>query len=255
MDENINIYSACSARLLSSIANIRLQLLFSTQFSENECLNWGNSLKEELTNSKDDLGAGSAIEISLLMPSFILNNLKFNTVTSSIINFTSTVEFFIKDIIHLCLQRNSSLRKNAFARFEIKALILEHYGNVNDIKLKLFESLASEHSKGGLFSNKIKKASSFLSIGSSFYDKELFKSLDSIWHIRNLIAHNPASIDRLVFEYRDNEFKFYRSASKDEYLKCVTQLVTFYNLSCEFLQKWDEKAMLLWKADEFIKQE
>jgi hypothetical protein len=244
--------SACFARLLSFLAGLRLQLLISTQFDEKECLAWGNSL-QNISNTDSSLPDIKPILSRLLDdPSFGLDALRHNTVSSGIIGFTSAVEYYLQDIIVLALRRNSGLRKKGFSGIQISALELEQETDLIKIKNKIIRSLGSEYSKGGVFSNKIKKLCSFLAIEPNAVTQPMLKSLDSVWRLRNEFAHvNQSSIETYSLLIKDVDKEFRRPFSKNDYFKLIVSLIEIIDESRLELNKVDSLILTKWSADSF----
>tara|TARA_R110002050_G_scaffold300510_1_gene470236 strand:+ start:123 stop:887 length:765 start_codon:yes stop_codon:yes gene_type:complete len=246
-------YSGCYASYLTTISILNLQLMISTQFTDQECLDWEKSLRIDLKKTNTSIITDPIIERLRDAPLFLLNELRLSSISSAIINFTSTTEHYIKDIMELSLKRNSSLRKKAFKNFSIPALELEDFESIDAIKKKLFKSISSEQSKGQLFSNKFKKAKSFLNIENENGNSEIYKSLDSIWQIRNKIAHsNKGFINKLEI-YTDNGIKVLnKEPSKEEYLYFSIDLLKIIDDFTKSLKVLDNQILEKWPANSFI---
>lgn len=247
------LHSACFTRVGSTIAVLRLQLLLSTQFTEQECLGWGSSLWGDVQESDIFKTVEPILNRLVSEPEFALGDLRHGAIASGILTFTSAVEYYLKDVILLSLRRHSGLRKEALKGFSIPALDLEKFDNLNDIKLKYFDSLSSEHSKGGLFSNKIKKASSFLSVDEKVFDKEILTKVDSVWALRNRMAHqNQVTIKEYQVNGIGDGSKITREATKADYSKFILGLVSVVNDTVERIGIWDQSVMTKWPANNLI---
>lgn len=243
------MFSACFARLATSVAGLRLQFLLSTQYNVEECHKWGTLLNDQMSPHQESYGVESILEKLLNEPQFALSDLLHNAVSSGIIGFTSAFEFYLKDIIALCLKRSSSLRKQAFSKFEIKALDLEAFASLDEIKGKYIESLSSEHCKGGLFTDKIKKASSFLSVDYKLFDKTSLLELDSIWSLRNNLAHNnSAKIENYIINIGIDkaQVKVDKNFEKGSYIAFVGNIVMIINRALEIVKRWEEAILEKW---------
>ena len=81
--------------------------MISTQFTDQECLDWERSLRVDLKKANSKINSDPIVERLKEAPLFMLNELRSSFISSSIINFTSTTEHYLKDMIELSLQRNS----------------------------------------------------------------------------------------------------------------------------------------------------
>ncbi|HVU93701.1 MAG TPA: HEPN domain-containing protein [Puia sp.] len=244
--------SASSARLLSFSSGLRLQLMISTQFKTEECLAWGRSLEPILKKDVSLPDITPILERLLTEPEFALDDLRHNTIASGIVGYTSSIEYYLQDIIELCLKRNSGLRKKGLSGIQLPALELEHYSDTKSIKSKLIKSLSSENSKGALFSNKFKKISSFLSLRDALVDADVIKSLDSLWSMRNKFAHeNQATLKSYSIYSTAGEISLSRQVSAEEYTKFIFELVKIIDRSNDSLFIVDQMALQKWSADKF----
>lgn len=183
---------------------------------------------------------------------FALSDLRHNAISSGIIGYTSAIEYYLQDVIELCLRRNVGLRKKGFSGISISALELEKHTETKKIKRFLIKTLSSENSKGALFSDKLKKASSFLSIEPTIVPAAVVKSLDSIWRLRNRFAHeNQISIDQYEILVKGNGSVLSRDAAKNEYFKFIVDLVKVIEEANDYLYIFDQKVLTKWSADAF----
>ena len=247
------ILSGPYARLIGAISSLNLQLLISTQFSDEDCLNWEQSLRIDLKNLKATLEINPILERLSNSPIFMLDALRLSLIDSTIITYTSSIELFIREIIDLSLRRNSSLRKKAFNKIQISAIELENKIELNEIKNDLFKTLSIEHSKGQLLSEKLKRASNFLSVSKSSAKTNLLKDIDSIWKLRNSIAHSNDG-HKTVYEFTLNNIKrtISENASKEEYLNFTTELLEPINSFFDFLEEWQHEVLDKWDANSYI---
>lgn len=247
-------FSGPYASYLTTISILNLQLMISTQFTDQECLDWEKSFRIDLEKTNTSIVTDPITERLKDAPLFILNELRLSSISTAIINFTSTTEHYIKDILELSLTRNDSLRKKAFSSFNISALELEEFESINAIKKKLFKSLSSEHSKGQLFSNKFKKANSFLNIENQNSNSDIYESLGSIWRLRNKIAHsNTGFLKKLEIHTKSGIKLLNKEPTKDEYLHFSIDFLKIIDEFTKFLKIWDNDVLEKWNANSFIK--
>jgi len=248
--------SACSARIISNFSGIRLLTILSNEITGEECVSWakkslGNPdflvFKEHLepiTNTLDD------------RIDFAEQLIKCNILNSVILSITSSVEFYLHDIVTLCLRRNSSLRKQAFANYTISGKELEEFISLNEIKRKHFDIIATSQTSGSLFSEKIKKTKTFLGLKNHPLDNQLLKSLESIWELRNKLAHsNHNFIKEFSFWHKNSEIKLSKDYSRAEYQNFITSLCLVLEDLLAWIVSFDKVAREKWPANDFIENE
>ncbi|TDN79362.1 hypothetical protein DET49_13825 [Salegentibacter sp. 24] len=246
-------FSGPYSSYLTTISILNLQLMISTQFTDQECLDWEKSLRIDLEKANTAIVTDPITERLKDAPLFLLNELRLSSISTAIINFTSTTEHYIKDILELSLQRNDGLRKKAFSNCNISALELEEFESIDEIKKKLFKSISSENSKGQLFSNKFKKANSFLNIKSHNNGSNIFQNLDSIWRLRNKIAHsNTGFLKKLEINTNSGTKVLNKEPEKDEYLNFSIEFLKIIDEFTKFLKKWDNSVLVKWPANSFV---
>ena len=100
---------------------------------------------------------------------------------------------------------------------------------------------------------KFKKATSFLSIEKSSAQNELFKSLDSIWGVRNKIAHSNKGFIKEIEIYTQNELIILTNEpQKKEYLYFSIALLKIIDDFTKYLKEWDFKVLEKWPASSFV---
>ena len=104
------MFSACIARLITTYSGLKLQAIINAQIDANNCLEWGNKISEE--KYFDEIQSVHSIHKRLIEePDFIVGDLYYSSIKSLIINFSSTLEYFLKDSMKLNMMRNYSLLK------------------------------------------------------------------------------------------------------------------------------------------------
>lgn len=245
--------SACSARLLSLIAGTRLQVLLPSEFSEANCSAWGANVR--IAASSHNVASDVAPILDRLEgePAFAVQNLRWNAATIGIVAFTSAVEYFLQDLVSLCLRRNSGLRRKAFASHTIPALELEELQALNQIKLRHIDILANENSSGSLLSHKFTKTKRFLDITTKALSSDHKDTLDSIWKLRNRLAHeNHGTINKLTIVRATGDFELSREHSKEEYVQFALNLCEAFEHAMQFFNTFDQASLAKWPADAFI---
>jgi len=254
MTNNSNkLMSGPYASYLTTISILNLQFLLSTQFTDQNTLDWEVNLRTDLQKSTFKTLVDPIVERLTKAPFFLLKEIWLSSISSAIINFTSTTEHYIKDALVLSLQRNSSLRKQAFSEISISGSELENNFSLDTIKLKYFKVIATDKSKGELFSAKFERASKFLGVDRSFLDKKICTMLDSIWMLRNDIAHSNKGFKKLYeLEGKTGKFQISKEPSKEEYFDFSIKLLEIMNDFTEYLKDWDAYILEKWPANSFI---
>lgn len=245
--------SACSAKMLTLNSGIRLQLIMSCAITNEDCQKWSNTIKDD--SSFDVLMPELKPIIDRIdqESSFAVHLVKRNTVISSILAFTSSLEFFLKDIVGLCLIRNSSLRKKAFSNYKISATDLEKYHTIDQIKKVHIEAISNLQTSGSLFIPKFRKMSKFLGLKDNSDNTKLLKSLDSIWELRNRLAHtNHNSIPDFSFVYGETRFQLHNEITSFDYNLFIINLCSLFADAIDYLVKIDSDALLKWGANDFL---
>ncbi|MGE6352923.1 hypothetical protein ACQKCJ_03485 [Flavobacterium sp. NPDC079362] len=246
-------FSGPFASFWTNISSLNLQLMISTQFTDQECLDWESSLRVDLQKVNSKINSDPIVERLKEAPLFMLNELRSSFISTTIINFTSTTEHYLKDMIELSLQRNSGFRKKAFVNHKMSAIELEENIDLNDIKKRIFKIISAEHSKGPVLSSKFKKASSFLSIKEEIITSEVFTSLDSIWRLRNKIAHsNKGFIKFFEIDSPVGLIKVSSEPEKEDYFYFCISLLKIIDDFTALLNEWDRAVLEKWPANSFI---
>ena len=245
--------SACSARLLSLIAGTRLQLLLPCEFSKANCSAWGKNVRIAASAHSVASDVVPILDHLEKEPAFAVQYLRWNAAISGIIAFTSAVEYFLQDLVSLCLRRNSGLRKKAFASHTIPALELEELQTLPQIKLRHIDILANKNTSGALMSHKLKKTQRFLDINTVSLSNDLKDCLDSIWKLRNRFAHeNHGTINKLTVTRSIGDIVLAREHNKDEYVQFALDLCETFGLTVQFLNTFDQTSLTKWPPDTFI---
>lgn len=102
--------SACIARLITTFSGLKLQAIINAQIEANLCLQWGNKISEQ-KYFKEIHSIHPIHERLIEEPDFIVSELYYSSIKSLIINFSSALEFYLKDSMKLNMMRNYSLFK------------------------------------------------------------------------------------------------------------------------------------------------
>ncbi|MDX2008310.1 MAG: hypothetical protein SFU83_23950 [Meiothermus sp.] len=226
----------------------------SSEFTEANCKEWGLNVSDALQSHQVLEKVAPILGRLEKEPEFALEYLRWSFVSQGIIAFTSGVEFFLQDIVKLCLIRNSNLRRKGFADLSISALDLEEMPTLDEVKLKYIEILANQHTSGKLFSHKYKKSKQFLGIRDTNIDESLCASLDSIWEVRNQIAHeNQAAMAELKIKLGNGLIKYSGSLNKSQYQQFTIHMCTVFDDAVVHLEELDKRSLEIWPAKDFLR--
>lgn len=246
-------FSGAYAHYLSTIKILNFQLILSTQINDAQCLEWEKSLREDLKNeySKDKK---EIIKRSLLeSPFFMQEEFKMSSLFSYIVTFTANTEEYFKEIIFLLLRRNSDLRKKAFSNINMSALELEDGRSIEEIKKDLFRNISLDQTKGKLFKEKFQRVSRFLNTDKSFISKNFIDSLDSIWELRNKIAHTRIEqMEYYSLKFPEKELRIGKVSGHLEYFEFVMELISLVDNVKNILEDWDKKTIEKWEVKKMI---
>lgn len=90
MEKRTVPFSACSARLLGSVASLRFSLLTISQLTPEETSGWAQDLNTQLGEKLLKLGMSSIIEGAWNDGKSAAENLEFSMLINTIISFSST---------------------------------------------------------------------------------------------------------------------------------------------------------------------
>lgn len=241
------MFSACIARLIATYSGLKLQAIINAQIDENNCLEWGNKISKEKYFKK--IKSIHPIHNRLIEePAFMVGELHYNSIKSLVINFSSTLEFYLKDSIRLNMMRNYSLLKKAL--IESKQIIdpkdIVEINDIDQIRLKYIYNISEHICSGELWKNKFKKYIKLLSLPNDLYEDAINNKIDSIWKMRNDIAH--ANSNGLLLVYRQNTYKYDSNISTEEYTQFALLFIELVDEVIDFLSKVDRLSLKKWEA-------
>lgn len=241
------IPSACIARLIATCNGLKLQAIINAQIDKNNCLEWGNKISKE--KYFKIISSIHPIHNRLIEePDFMVSELYYNSIKSLIINFSSTLEFYLKDSIRLNMMRNYSLLKKAL--IDTKQLIdpkdIIEINDIEQIRLKYIYNISEHVCSGELWKNKFKKYVKLLSLPNNLCEDAINNKIDSIWKARNDIAH--ANSRRLLLAYSQNTYEYDSKISVNEYTQFALLFIELVDEVIAFLSKIDELSLQKWEA-------
>ena len=212
--------SASYARLGSELSGLKLQAIISGQIDANNCLEWGEKISK--ADYFDEIKSVYPIHDRLIKePNFMLSKLYYNSLKSLIISFSATLEFFLKDSMQLNMMRNYSLLKKGL--IESKQVIdpkdIVDIDDIELVRLKYIKNISNNMCSGEMWSGKFKKYVKFLSLPNNLLGETINKKIDSIWKMRNDIAH--ANINILSINYNGTIHKFGADINAEQYTEFV----------------------------------
>lgn len=243
------MFSACYARLGTNLAGNRLQLLTSCQISTENCFDWG----AQLSKQKDLLALIPTVKPILERlnsePEFMVGLIQHNSLITGVIKFTSSLEYFLNDLVSLCMMRNYSLLKKGLKDIEINPFDIVEMNDLLKIRYKYIEIITQEKCKGELWSKKLKRVCGFLDISNEYYSNKINKTIDSIWEMRNVIAHsNPHTLsfadDGIILKHTEE-------SNKETYIDFIVHFINAADKIDKLLEKLDTEALKKWPAKDF----
>lgn len=241
------VFSARSARLVSLFAGTRLHMLLASEFSEADCMKWGIDVRESSKTHRVFKDISPILNRLEQEPEFAIQDLRWNSISFGMVTLTSGLESFLQEVVTVCLRCSSALRKKAFAQYKISALELEESRSIDEIRLFHIDIIANENTSGAMFSKKFKKALQFLNLPNSLMDKQSIEFLDSIWKVRNRLAHeHHAAIKELVIVFDSKQMELRRLSNKTEYLEFVLEFCAVFRDVIENLIAFDQIAWDEW---------
>lgn len=229
--------SASYARLGSELSGLKLQAIISGQIDANNCLEWGEKISK--ADYFDEIKSVYPIHDRLIKePNFMLSKLYYNSLKSLIISFSATLEFFLKDSMQLNMMRNYSLLKKGL--IESKQVIdpkdIVDIDDIELVRLKYIKNISNNMCSGEMWSGKFKKYVKFLSLPNNLLGETINKKIDSIWKMRNDIAH--ANINILSINYNGTIHKFGADINAEQYTEFALFFIKLLDETLSFVEKW-----------------
>jgi len=115
----------------------------------------------------------------------MVGDIYYNSIESLIINFSSILEYFLKDIMRLNMMRNySPLKKGVVeSKLLINPVDIVEFDEIEQIRIKYIINISNSMCTGELWSIKFKRYLKFLSLPDNLFGKAINKKIDSIWRV------------------------------------------------------------------------
>lgn len=239
--------SACLARLGTACSGLKLQAIINAQIDENNCREWGNRISK--ADYFAEIKSVHPIHNRLIEePQFMVSELYYNAIKSLVINFSASLEFFLKDSMRLNMMRNYSLLKKGLieSKQSVNPIDIVEINDIEQVRLKYINNISNIMSSGELWSNKIKKYIKFMDLPNNLYAEVINKEIDSIWKMRNDIAHANTRI--LSLNYGEVTHKYGTGISVDEYTQFALLFTKLVDDTMTFLSKVDKLSLAKWKT-------
>lgn len=241
------MFSACIARLITTYSGLKLQAIINAQIDANNCLEWGNKISEE--KYFDEIQSVYSIHKRLIEePDFIVGDLYYSSIKSLIINFSSTLEYFLKDSMKLNMMRNYSLLKKVLAdtKTVINPIEIVEINDIEQLRFKYICEISDHVCSGELWKAKLKKYINLLALPNHLGTEEINNRIDSIWKARNDIAH--ANTRGLILNYDGNTYKYDSNIGAEEYTQFALLFIELVDDVIAFLSKIDKLTLEKWEA-------
>lgn len=239
--------SASYARLGSELSGLKLQAIISGQIDANNCLEWGEKISK--ADYFDEIKSVYPIHDRLIKePNFMLSKLYYNSLKSLIISFSATLEFFLKDSMQLNMMRNYSLLKKGLIEYKqvIDPKDIVDIDDIELVRLKYIKNISNNMCSGEMWSGKFKKYVKFLSLPNNLLGETINKKIDSIWKMRNDIAH--ANINILSINYNGTIHKFGADINAEQYTEFALFFIKLLDETLSFVEKVDKLSLEKWKT-------
>ena len=178
----------------------------------------------------------------------LYSKLYYNSLKSLIISFSATLEFFLKDSMQLNMMRNYSLLKKGL--IESKQVIdpkdIVDIDDIELVRLKYIKNISNNMCSGEMWSGKFKKYVKFLSLPNNLLGETINKKIDSIWKMRNDIAH--ANINILSINYNGTIHKFGADINAEQYTEFALFFIKLLDETLSFVEKVDKLSLEKWKT-------
>ena len=239
--------SACYARLSSELSGLKLQSIINGQIDVGNCLEWGNKISK--ADYFDEIKSIYPIHRRLLKePNFMVSKLYYSSLKSLIISFSSTLEFFLKDSMQLNMMRNYSLLKKGL--IESKQVIdPKDIVDIDDIELvrfKYIKIISNSMCSGEMWSGKFKKYVKFLSLPNDLLRETINKKIDSVWKMRNDVAH--ANANMLSINNNGVMHKYGANINAEQYTEFALFFIKLLDETIFFLEKVDRLSLEKWET-------
>lgn len=241
------MFSTSYARLVLELGGLKLQAIINGQIDTNNCLEWGEKISK--ADYLDEIKSIYPIHDRLVKePNFMLSKLYYNFLKSLIISFSATLEFFLKDSMQLNMMRNYSLLKKGL--IESKQVIdpkdIVDIDDIELVRLKYIKNISNNMCSGEMWSGKFKKYVKFLSLPNNLLGETINKKIDSIWKMRNDIAHANTNI--LSINYNGTIHKFGADINAEQYTEFALFFIKLLDETLSFVEKVDKLSLEKWKT-------
>lgn len=243
------MFSACFARLSTNLSGYRLQLLTSSQISKDNCFDWGTHLSKSKHLLVDIPTVKPILERLTSEPEFMVGMVQHDAIITGVIKLTSSFEYFLNDLVSLCMMRNYSLLKKGLKDIQINPFDIVEIDNLKMIRYKYIDIIAHEKCKGELWSKKLKRACSFLGVSEKNYLNSINKTIDSIWKMRNVIAHSDSR--KLTFTDQWEILEYTEFSNEDMYINFIIHLIKAVDSLEDLMKSLDNEALKKWPAENF----
>ncbi len=241
------MFSACIARLITIYSGLKLQAIINAQIDANNCLEWGNKISKE--KYFNEIQSVHSIHKRLLEePDFIVGDLYYSSIKSLIINFSSTLEYFLKDSMKLNMMRNYSLFKKVLVETKtvINPIEIVEINDIEQLRLRYICEISDHVCSGELWKAKLKKYINLLDLPKYLVAEEVNNKINSIWEARNNIAH--ANTRGLILNYAGNIYKYDSNTGVEEYTQFALLFIELVDDTIKFFSKVDKLTLEKWQA-------
>ncbi len=241
--------TACQARLLSAFSIIRLELLLYSQGTNADFCTWALKLNKVFPSHPEIYSVmKDIIKRGINKDGFLIAEIRLNAISSSIINYASANEYYLTDVINLKLKDKKILKRGLdLKNISVNKFDIAEYDSIEDLRNKYIKQLASEFSRGELWTKKILNASKLFNLS---FDKNLplIRSIDSIWEHRNMLAHlnKRFHLPIKIIDLSGTELQFSDLSSDEKYFELCICLLEIMKRGVDYIGNFEKEIFKKW---------
>ena len=244
------MFSACQARLLSTFSGIKLELLLHSQMSNENILSWTSRLKTSLEPYKEiQSELFPIIERTLTEEAWVVPEIRMSALSNAVLNYTSATEYYLSDLMQLKLVRFPGLFKRALdlRDISINRMDIVNFTTIEDIKKKYIDQISYDSIRGELWTKKFAGASKIFDVPIN-RTSPLLRSIDSIWELRNQVAHlnRRDLLPVRLIDLADAELIISDLSDDAAYLKFCIILLEIMGEGVTAIKVWEKSSAKKW---------
>jgi hypothetical protein len=239
------VLTAPYARLISSLAHVKLLLIMNTQATSEDLFKWA-SMVMHINNVDIPMLDRALEEENVVIPIFRINNIQ-----NTILRLNSACEYFLNDYLELLL-REKNLLKQGFQQAHITDVNVFQILKLSsmDEQDKYFrKAVTKKVIAGDLWAAKLKAFVKLTDITPNSDKKNVDTILDRIWELRNMFAHESILSGQPLWFYNIDNRKILLDDLLDDvkYLEYCSELLNIIQFCEKHLDHIQELSWKKWK--------